>query len=167
MREHFAAIDAGTLGEFEEALSAIELQSKDAARRAALAPLAGSLVRWLHRGAEAPLATRVLDVLGTLSQDEEARASALAADAVATILDVAGAGASDARLAAVKALVNFTQGECKEDARVRQCYVQKIYSYRYNVCKQCLCVCASARCTMTLLRKDTRTLTLCGEHTRR
>ena len=123
MREHQAAIDAGTLGELEAALSAIELQSKDAARRAALAPLAGNLARRLQRGVEAPLATRVLDVLATLSQDEEARASALAADAVATMADIAGAGASDARLAAVKALVNFTQGECKEDARVRQCYM--------------------------------------------
>jgi hypothetical protein len=134
-------LDAGTLGEFEEALSAIELQSKDAARRAALAPLAGSLVRWLHRGAEAPLATRVLDVLGTLSQDEEARASALAADAVATILDVAGAGASDARLAAVKALVNFTQGECKEDARVRQCYMYKKYTHIDIMFVNNVCVC--------------------------
>jgi hypothetical protein len=143
MREHMAAIDAGTPGELEAALSAIELQSKDAARRAALAPLAGSLARRLQRGAEAPLATRVLDVLATLSQDEEARASALAADAVATMVDVAGAGASDARLAAVKALVNFTQGECKEDARVRQCYIYKKYTRidMTSIGNVCVCIC--------------------------
>ena len=123
-----AAIDDGAPGELESALSAIELQSKDAACRAALAALAGSLARRLQRGSpaslsqlEAPLATRMLDVLATLAQDEGARASALAADAVATMVGCAGAGAPDARLAAVKALLNFTQGECKEDARVWQC----------------------------------------------
>jgi uncharacterized membrane protein YccC len=142
MREHMAAIDAGTPGELEAALSAIELQSKDAARRAALAPLAGSLARRLQRGAEAPLATRVLDVLATLSQDEEARASALAADVIATMVDVAGEGASDARLAAVKALVNFTQGECKEDARVRLCNIYKKCTRidRTHIGNMCVCI---------------------------
>ena len=117
-------------GELEAALAAIELQSRDSDQRAGLTSLAGHIARRLqHGGAGAAQAVRLVDVLATLARDEAARTEAIACDCVGTLVGFVGAGDGVAdvdemkklRLACVKALVNFTQGECKESERVWLC----------------------------------------------
>ena len=129
--EAMSAVDSDSLQDLEAALAAIELHSQDSGERAGLVRLAGPLTRRMQRGgASEALAIRLVDVLSTLSRDEAARAEAIDCGCVHTLVGFmcsSRTGHSDnddaqkLRMAAVKALVNFTQGASKERESVWGC----------------------------------------------
>lgn len=124
-----AALDSDCLEGLEAALATIELQSKDSDKRAGLSCLAGHLARRLERGANETLAIRLVEVLSTLSRDEAARSEAVEYNCVSTLVSFLCTRTDGSmpdelhklRMAAVKALVNFTQGSCKERESVWIC----------------------------------------------
>ena len=126
-----AAIKGGSETELAAAMDVLALQLRDPSQRAANAPLASLLAQRLQRSVAAGLATRLLDVLSLLACDATARDAAVDGDAVeilCALLSAApqaglddGDGAAAVRLASAKALVNLTQGTCKESPKVWVC----------------------------------------------
>ena len=126
-----AAIKGGSETELAAAMDVLALQLRDPSQRAANAPLASLLAQRLQRSVAAGLATRLLDVLSLLACDATARDAAVDGDAVEILCALLSAtphaglddgdGAAAVRLASAKALVNLTQGTCKESPKVWVC----------------------------------------------